>query len=90
MSIDVYVLPVFPLPHQFRCWISVRLARERDILILTNRHRAFGGQRVQNVGRHLGINRKKHRLINEKNFLAFWEGERTLNFKLYPPHFAHR
>ena len=59
MPIDAYALAILPLPHQLRRWIAVRFARERDVLVLADRHRALGRQRVQNVRWHLRTDRKE-------------------------------
>lgn len=62
MPIDAYTLAVFSLPHQFWRWVSVCFARQRNILVLTNRHCALGGQRVQNVRWYLERNREAQKV----------------------------
>lgn len=53
MSIDAYALAVLPLPHELRRGISVRFARQGDVLVLSDGHCALGGLDVQYVRRHL-------------------------------------
>lgn len=46
MSVDIYPLAVLSFPHEFRGWVSVGLACEGDILVLSNRHGALSGKGV--------------------------------------------
>jgi hypothetical protein len=51
-SLDVDALSVLSAPHKFRRWEAVRFARERDVLIFSNRHRRLRAVAIQYIGRH--------------------------------------